>query len=122
MKQLGSAGDYKNGTYTIEGTDRKRRSVPQCTREGNIRLTGEEPHVYQLHPDPVLPVTSTSLQEMGVKDNKFSVDNRFSVEKTRPAIRKKNMMTWLEEYTNRVLERTMAQVHLYMSSGDIEGQ
>ena len=99
MKQVGAAGDYKNGTYTIEGSDSKRRLVPQCTKEGTIRITGEEPHVHQVQVHADQSLHMTTAEKTGKQRENSSEKKKF-----------RRKVGWLDEFTNRALKKAMGQV------------
>lgn len=95
MKQVGTTGDYRKGTYTIEGADKTKRLVPKCTKGGTIQLSGTEPHVTQMHVELDPRKTRRELDLLREEINEFEM--------------KEKENSWLCEYSNRVLKRVIEQ-------------
>ena len=88
MKQVRASGNYREGTYQIEGFDGRRRGIPICNREGAIRLEGEDAHVHNV-------VQDRPPEEGG----------------------QENHQSWLCESTNRALLKVMTQSGHYSEVG-----
>ena len=81
MKQVKASGNYREGTYQIEGIDGRRREIPVCSKGGTIRLEGEGAHVQSV--EQQCPQSDRSEPETS--------------------------QSWLSESTNRALVRVINQ-------------
>ena len=93
MKQVKASGNYRQGTYEIEGLDGTKYKVPECQRGGQVKTTGPGTHVL-----------SVDHAEVHFQPNIVREVPEFNMTEEDEDI------SWLCETANRMLGRVVNQV------------